>query len=98
MNRPTMAQYDGWRASPAGQWFFGVYLQEVANQTAEDNGRSVGNRGSTLHDDYMILAKQAGSVDGIEFAINHDPFEDERKETESEDKGDRQEPANPHQL
>ena len=85
--KPTLSQFDAWKA--AGQWYFEVYLQGYADATAEENGRSVGNRGATLQDDYMILAKMAGVVEGVEFAITSDPFADEREEMQDEDTGDR---------
>ena len=89
MNIPSISEFDGWKASIVGQWYFEHYLQGYANATAEENGRAVGKRGASFEDDYMILARQAGIVEGVEFAITADPFEEERKEKNDEDSSHR---------
>ena len=89
MNPPKMKEFDGWRNSVTGIWFFEYVLPDYARLTAEENGRSVGNRGDTMQEDYMILAKQAGIVEGVEYAATLDPFENEREEIVDESTSDR---------
>ena len=101
MNRPTMAEFDGWKNTAVGAWYFHHYLQGFADIYAMENGRAVGNRGASMHEDYMILAKQAGIVEGVESVINGiseedellDPFAEERNQ-DDETHLDRQEPDN----
>jgi len=85
----NLRDFDAWRASPVTVWFLETYLQGYAEALAEDNGRAVGNRGKDLYEDYMILAKQAGFVEGVELAITADPFTEEREEKEDEAESDR---------
>ncbi len=74
----NMKEFDGWRASPGSRWYFEGVLKDYAEAKAAENGRAVGARGDSMEEDYMILAKQAGHVEGVEFAIELDPFEGER--------------------
>ena len=82
--------YDAWLGNPVTRWVF-AQLQDYAEKLAQENGRAVGERGSNMQDDYMILAKQAGVVQGVEFAITADLLADEREEfiDETESNGQR---------
>ena len=83
MNRPTMAEFDGWKNTAVGAWYF-EYVQDQADKIAMANGRQVGqfeNEGV----DHMIAVRQAGFVKGMEDVITHDPFEDEREEKENDE-------------
>ena len=82
MQRPTISEYDRWKRSPVGVWV-DEYRQEQADMIAGENGRAVGTF-ENMDEDYMKCVRMAGFVAGIEDAINHDPFEDEREEQESE--------------
>ena len=85
MIKPTLREFDEWRTTSVGKWFFDEVLVKDAQERAMLNGRAVGVRGPTLYEDYMILAKEAGVIEGILYAINEDPFEDERKELADSD-------------
>ena len=78
--KPTMRDYDDWCLHPVTTWYMNEVLQGYANAKAAENGRSVGQRGDRMEDDYMILAKQAGHIEGVEFAVELDPFENKRPE------------------
>jgi len=55
-------------------------LQDYADLSAIDNGRSVGNLEATSFEDYAQHVRNAGVIAGVEHAINFDPFEEERDE------------------
>ena len=80
-------EFDGWRNSPVGRWFFDTYLQGYADVSAADNGRSVGNLEATSFEDYAVHVKNAGIVEGVEYAINADPFIEEREGVSDEGEG-----------
>ena len=84
MNRPTMSEFDGWKNSATGIWFF-EYVQDQANDMAGENGRKIG-----LFDDkgvdHMSGVRMSGFVAGMEEVITHDPFLEEREELESDRK------------
>ncbi len=77
MKRPLMREYDNWRRSSVGQWFFEHYLQEYADEGARLNGRQIGQM------EYDVCVRNAGVIEGVEYAITADPFEEERDEAES---------------
>jgi len=87
MNAPNMKDFDDWKSSPTGQWFFGRFdvdgsviekgwLQEQADLRAQDIGRSMG-RQDMPDKDHMEAVRQAGFVYGIEYALEIDPWERE---------------------
>jgi hypothetical protein len=78
MNKPHMSDYDAWRNSSVGLWFFEHHLQGEADLSASENGRAVGLFSPAI--DYMTFVRKAGVIEGIEHAINSDPFEVEREE------------------
>ena len=82
-------EFDGWRNSPVGRWYFDTYLKGYADAAAAENGRSLGNLAETSFEDYAIHVKNAGIVEGIEYAIHTDPFIEEREGAidESESRG-----------
>ena len=79
MNQPKQSEYDGWRNSAVGIWFFEHYLQGYADTAAIENGKSAG-RYPAKDEDHMICVRKAGHISGVEFTINADPFEEEREE------------------
>jgi len=89
MNTPKMSEFDGWRASPVGRWFFEVVLQGYADASAGINGRAVGSLEESQGKEILTYVKNAGVISGIEYAIACDPFEEERQELlEDETKSD----------
>ena len=96
MKQPTISEFDGWKDSPVGQWYFRTYLAEYARKVAEEAGRSIGMMGETFDTDYMYHAKEAGRVDGIEAVVSGiteenpllDPFEAEREELADDSTGE----------
>ena len=87
INEPKMSEFDGWRSSPVGAWYFEV-LQGYANASADMNGRQVGSMEDSQGKEFMTYVKNAGVINGVEYAINLDPFEDRRQELESEAESD----------
>lgn len=83
MKRPTVSEFDGWRQSVVGIWFFEHYLQGYADFSAGQNGRAVGLY-STSHEELMTYARNAGVIQGVEYAIGTDPFEEERSTDENQ--------------
>ena len=81
MNQPKITEYDGWRSSAIGIWFFEHYLQGYADEAANINGRAVGTY-PTKDEDHMTYVRNAGHINGVEYTINNDPFEEERNESE----------------
>lgn len=75
-----ISDFDGWRNSPVGIWFFDL-LREYADEAAKINGRAPGSY-LTAHEDFVAFIRNAGHIDGIEYVINFDPFEEERNESE----------------
>lgn len=82
---PSISEYDGWRNSPVGRWFFDTYLQGYADASAGINGRAVGGVEDTSGKEFLTYVKNAGVISGVEYAILSDPFEEEREEREHED-------------
>jgi hypothetical protein len=78
MITPTIHDFDGWRNSPVGQWFFEYVLQGLADEAARQNGRAVGTY-ATRDEDYLTYVRNAGHISGVEYAITLDPFETERE-------------------
>ena len=91
MNRPSISEFDGWKNSPVGQWYFRVYLKEYADLAAGENGRGVGRVEETVDAEFMTFVRNAGVIQGVESVINGiteedlllDPFVEERDEIES---------------
>ena len=79
----NISEYDAWRNSRVGIWFFEEWLPEQSRNLAEHNGRSVGAE-PTLEQDYMSLAKRSGLVEGIDAVADADPFIDEREEKDAD--------------
>lgn len=79
MNAPKLNEYDGWRNSAIGIWFFEHYLQGYADLAAIENGKAAGTW-TDIGRDHMNYVRNAGHVSGVEFVINNDPFEGEREE------------------
>lgn len=80
-NKPTISEFDGWRNSPVGRWFFDHYLQGYADEGAKINGKAAGTYTST--EDHITLVRNAGFITGVEHAIHVDPLEGERNEAKS---------------
>ena len=76
----NMKEFDGWRASPVGVWFFETVLQGYADASAGINGRAVGSVEDSQGKEIMTYVKNAGVINGVEYVIALDPFEDERPE------------------
>ena len=79
MIEPTLQEFDGWKHSSTGKWFFEHYLQGYADESAGVNGRSFGQMSEVKDDDFMIHVFNSGVINGVEYAINTDPFEDARE-------------------
>ena len=88
MNRPTMSEFDGWKNSATGIWFFEHYLQGYADIMAGENGRGVGVIEETIGKELLTFVKNAGVICGVESVISLDPFDDEREELENNDEVD----------
>lgn len=92
MITPSINDFDGWRNSLVGQWFFEYVLQGLADEAARLNGRAIGTY-ATKEEDYLTYVRNAGHISGIEYAITLDPFEVEReslKEANDEAKSNRE--------
>ena len=101
MQKPKMRQFDGWKSSAVGQWFFREYLQDYADSSAMENGRQFGRVEETAEKEVMTAARNAGVIQGVDDVINGirdteeesynsqlDPFAEEREEQEDESGGD----------
>jgi hypothetical protein len=66
------SDFKGWRHSPMGLWFFDQYLQDYADASANVNGRMPG---AGIDPDTLVL--NAGVINGVEFTIDANPWEDE---------------------
>ena len=93
MNKPKMNEFDGWKNSSTGLWYFNVYLQQYADRAAGENGRGVGRVEDTVDSEFMTFVKNAGVIQGVENVINGtkeevdkdydslmDPFYEERQD------------------
>jgi hypothetical protein len=89
MNTPKMSEFDGWRASAVGRWFFEVVLQGYADASAGINGRAVGSLEESQGKEILTYVKNAGVINGVEYVIELDPFIEERQELEDETESDR---------
>ena len=87
MNRPTIREFDRWRNTEVGIWFFDVHLKGWADAMAMENGRGVGRVEDSEDMEFMTVVRNAGVVQGVDNAITEDPFVDEREEREDEDRG-----------
>jgi len=87
MTRPTINEFDAWKSSFAGQWFFGEYLQGYADALAGANGRSAGLIEGDQEKEIVVLVRNAGIISGVESVIlgatedgaELDPFQEERE-------------------
>lgn len=87
--QPTINDYDGWRNSLVGQWFFEHVLQTYADESAKENGKMPGSL-YQAHEDFAVYVRNAGHITGVEYVIHLDPFEDKRqslKEANDENNG-----------
>jgi len=99
MNKPTMSEFDGWKHSTVGRWFFDEFLQGYADISAGQNGRGVGVVEETVDKELLTFVRNAGVILGVESVIAGiseeddllDPFAEERRENDEADL-DRQEP------
>ena len=85
MNKPTMSDFDGWRNSATGVWYFEHYLQSYADMQAQENGRSVGRIEEDTQQEFITAVRNAGVIQGVDNVVSLDPFEEEREELENED-------------
>ena len=85
MHQPTLQEFDSWKNSSIGKWYFEFYLQGFADKSAQENGRSFGLISEVKDEDFMIHVRNSGFITGVEYAINTDPFEDSREEAKDED-------------
>lgn len=81
MNQPKLTEFDSWRNTAIGIWFFEHYLQNYVDAAAMENGKAAGTY-TSKDIDHMIFVRNAGLIHGIEYAINIDPFEEERQAKE----------------
>jgi len=82
MITPKMQEYDGWRNSAVGIWFFETFLQSYADEAARQNGKAPGSYQSQW-EDFAAYVRNAGYISGVEYTITIDPFEETRHEIES---------------
>ena len=87
MNQPGMNDFDMWKLSPVGQWYFDVHLKKLAEESAYQNGVSAGIRESSLEADHMHHVWQAGWIHGVLDAIANDPFIEEREAKDESESG-----------
>ena len=98
MNTPTLIEFDSWKNSPIGVWYFREYLQGFADAMARENGRNIGGFEDSESKAFMTSVKNAGVIKGVDDVINGiteeddllDPFAEERNDDETH--LDRQEP------
>ena len=86
----NMKEFDGWRASPVSVWFFEEVLHEYVRAAAAINGRAVGSTEDSIGKELMTFVKNAGVINGVEYVIDLDPFEDEREDIKDEAESYRQ--------
>jgi len=75
--------FDQWRQSPVGRWFFEEQLtKEIARRDTE-----IGSGAALSDDPYKTLrayAELVGIGAGISFACRFDPFKEKRNEAKSD--------------
>jgi len=84
--RPKKAEFDQWKSTHVGVWFFQEYLQGYADESAGINGRGVGRVEETAEAEFMTFVRNAGVIQGVESVIDGiteedptlDPFYEER--------------------
>ena len=82
MAQPTMREFDEWKHTEVGKWFFNHFLQGYADQEAMRNGRM--DEDEARYSDSNRRTYNAGVVAGVDFAIEIDPYMEDREQVDGE--------------
>ena len=86
MQEPTRDDFEAWRNSPIGEWFFNEISEEAEKSAADQGAGSCLNYDSS-ESTALRYANVCGYINGIAYVVGLDPFpEPEPVEEDDEDR------------